>query len=100
MNFNDWEMKRTLLIFLSLLVAAASVAAQTKYSLQGKVFDSKTGTELAGAAITLKETNTVWAESNSSGTFTLRITAGEYTLVVSLIGYQTLEQQNHLMRLW
>lgn len=96
MNFNDWEMKRTLLIFLSLLIAVASVAAQTKYSLHGKVVDSKSGAELAGAAVTLKETNTVWAESNSSGNFTLRIPGGEYTLAVSLVGYQTLEQQIHI----
>lgn len=85
-------MKRILLVFV-LLIAWANLIAQTRYSLQGKVVDSKSGTALAGAAVTIKENNTVWAESNSSGEFQLKLYKGNYTLKVSLVGYQPLEQQ-------
>ena len=84
-------MKRILQILLFVMVAA-NLFAQNRYSLQGSVVELKSREPLPSAAVTVKENNTIWAETDLEGKFTLKLPKGKYTLVVQLTGYQTLEQ--------
>jgi len=67
----------------------ATVAANAKASISGKVLDIKTGESLAGVAITVEGTN-IKVYSDLDGSFTVNgITPGNYNLVLSLISYKS-----------
>ena len=87
-------MKRILLLF-TFLVLAISAVAQGKYSLKGTVSDTA-GEPLQSVTVTVKENGSIWSETGESGTFSLKMAGGTYTIVFSLVGYQTLEQQINL----
>ena len=87
-------MKRILLLF-TFLVLAISAVAQGKYSLKGTVSDIA-GEPLQSVTVTVKENGSIWSETGESGTFSLKMAGGTYTIVFSLVGYQTLEQQINL----
>ena len=87
-------MKRILLLF-TFLVLAISAVAQGKYSLKGTVSDTA-GEPLQSVTVTVKENGSIWSETGESGTFSLKMSGGTYTIVFSLVGYQTLEQQINL----
>lgn len=60
-------------------------------SLSGYVFDSETGKALAGANVVI---GTIGAATNSDGYFTIKgLVPADYTLVVSVIGYQKYQQK-------
>ena len=84
-------MKRILLSILFSIIATLSVA-QAKYTLQGSV-TGISGEPLQSVTVTVKENNTLWGETGETGTFKLKMAAGNYTLVFTLVGYQTLEQK-------
>ena len=71
--------------------AASAAMSQDRYSLHGSVVDSKSGEPLAGVAVTVRDNSSLWAETDAYGKFTLKMPKGSYVLVVSLVGYQTLE---------
>ena len=83
-------MKRTFLLLL-FLVFAANAVAQKKHSLFGTVC-STDGEPLVSATVTIKENNKIWAETDEQGKFSLSLPVGKYTLVVSLVGFQQLEE--------
>jgi len=72
--------------FISLIVLSSSAFAQG--ILRGKITDSEEGLSLAGARISLIDTE--WgAVSNKNGEFTiLRVPTGSYQIKVNYIGYQ------------
>jgi hypothetical protein len=76
------------LIFMLLLQVAAN--AQQKFTISGNIKDKKTGESLIGAAIKLQELNggTV---TNSYGFFSLTVPAGNYSLLASYVGYETVQ---------
>lgn len=87
-------MKKNVLSHLFLLLfilVCESLSAQKNYVLQGEILNAE-GLPIEFATVTVKENNTVWTESDSKGRFRLKLPKGDYTLVVSLIGFQTLEQ--------
>ena len=71
--------------------AASAAMSQDRYSLHGSVVDSKSGEPLAGVAVTVRDNSSLWAETDAYGKFALKMPKGSYVLVVSLVGYQTLE---------
>ncbi len=76
------------LIFMLLFQVAAY--AQQKFTISGNIKDKKTGESLIGAAIKLQELNggTV---TNSYGFFSLTVPAGNYSLLASYVGYETVQ---------
>jgi outer membrane receptor protein involved in Fe transport len=83
-------MKKILLILL-ILIASMPLYSQSTGNLSGKVTDASTGEDLIGVNIILKGTY-YGAASDLNGNFRIeRITAGSYTVEVSLIGYKTLQ---------
>jgi TonB-linked SusC/RagA family outer membrane protein len=79
--------RRMLLLFL---VAAGSVAFGQERSISGTVSDRSTNESLPGASVMIKGTS-IGSITDIDGKFTLKIPSGENTLVVSYIGFETVE---------
>jgi hypothetical protein len=82
---------------LTILLLAFDATAQTPPSalstatLEGKVTETRTGEALTGATVFLKGTP-FGSTTNTNGGFKITAPAGDYTLEVRLIGYETLEK--------
>ncbi len=73
------------------LCVASTLAAQTSYTVTGKVTDAATGAPLPFAAVMLKGTF-ISTETNAAGEFTIAHTDKSHTLIVFQYGYTTKEQ--------
>ncbi len=78
----------TLLLFGLTLASSA----QTKYTVSGVVKDAKTGEELIGAVVFVKDQPSLGASTNNYGFYSLTLPAGNYTLVYKYLGYENNEQ--------
>ncbi|MFC5270232.1 TonB-dependent receptor [Adhaeribacter terreus] len=76
------------LFILFFLVSSFPSLAQNKYTISGYVRDSRTGEELIGASVAVKEMPATGAVTNSYGFYSLSIPEGKYTLVAQYIGYE------------
>ncbi len=87
-------MHKTFYAFLlgcCLLYAPAAIA-QKKYTISGTVKDVATGETLIGATVKLQELQQGGAATNAYGFFSLSAPVGDFTLVVTYVGYQTITQ--------
>ncbi len=73
-------------LFVSLLLA------QDKFTVSGSVKDGRTGEELIGASVRLKEKPSVGTVTNEYGFFSLTLDKGTYTLLIDFIGYSQAER--------
>ena len=91
-------MKKIRGLFLSFLLLLISISAfsQHKTMISGKVLSTEK-TTVEFATVYLKGTN-YGGTTNEEGIYHLQAPAGEYTLVVSAIGYKTVEKPVKLMR--
>ena len=91
-------MKKIRGLFLSFLLLLISISAfsQHKTMISGKVLSTEK-TTVDFATVYLKGTN-YGGTKNEEGIYHLQAPAGEYTLVVSAIGYKTVEKPVKLMR--
>ena len=91
-------MKKIRGLFLSflLLLICISAFSQHKTMISGKVLSTEK-TTVDFATVYLKGTN-YGGTTNEEGIYHLQAPAGEYTLVVSAIGYKTVEKPVKLMR--
>lgn len=91
-------MKKIRGLFLSFLLLLISISAfsQHKTMISGKVLSTEK-TTVDFATVYLKGTN-YGGTTNEEGIYHLQAPAGEYTLVVSAIGYKTVEKPVELMR--
>ena len=91
-------MKKIRGLFLSFLLLLISISAfsQHKTMISGKVLSTEK-TTVDFATVYLKGTN-YGGTTNEEGIYHLQAPAGEYTLVVSDIGYKTVEKPVKLMR--
>jgi hypothetical protein len=78
-----------LVTFVSLIPNAK---AQKRYTIDGIVKDVATGETLIGASVRLKEIQQNGAATNGYGFFSVTAPEGDYTVVISYIGYETLSQ--------
>lgn len=74
-------------LFVSLLLA------QDKFTVSGSVKDGRTGEELIGASVRLKEKPSVGTVTNEYGFFSLTLDKGTYTLLIDFIGYSQVERE-------
>lgn len=91
-------MKKIRGLFLSFLLLLIPISAfsQHKTMISGKVLSTEK-TTVDFATVYLKGTN-YGGTTNEEGIYHLQAPAGEYTLVVSAIGYKTVEKPVKLMR--
>lgn len=80
-------MQKQITTFVLILLASMSIVYAGQGNLKGKVKDAETGEPLIGATVLLKGTNH-GAATDVDGNFSITaITSGQYTIVVSFIGY-------------
>ncbi|WP_299159250.1 TonB-dependent receptor [uncultured Tenacibaculum sp.] len=84
-------------LFLSLLIFFfISVGyAQVKFTISGTLKDQSNGETLLGATIFLKGTS-IGTTTNEYGFYSLTAPKGNYVLIVSYIGYKTIEKEIEL----
>lgn len=76
-------------MFVSALLSSTAWAG---IDISGRITDAETGETLPGVVVTL-DGDYVWAVSDESGSYMLRnVAKGEYTLEVSMIGYETVKE--------
>ncbi len=79
-----------LFTFLIILTFPLLVNGQSKYSVSGYVKDATTGETLIGANVYLKET-LKGTSTNSYGYYSFTVPEGDYTLVITFLGYKSIE---------
>ena len=80
----------------TLLLCGACVTdtfAQKNYTLSGYIKDSKTGEELIGAVVVIKEIPATGVSTNAYGFFSITLPEGNYTVSVQYLGYELNSQQ-------
>ncbi|NJX14018.1 TonB-dependent receptor [Tamlana crocina] len=85
-------MKHTL---LGLGLLFSSLICAQNYTIRGKVKDAKNGETLMGATVFLKGTSS-GAVTNNYGFYSLTASQGNYTLIVSYMGYQDITKEVNL----
>jgi len=92
-------MKFFRLFYLALLFPTISTTAyaQKKVTISGYLKDAVSGESLAGALIIVQETG-IKASANTYGFYSLSLSAGDYKLSYSYMGYQQDERSVSLMR--
>ena len=80
-------MKFKLVLFIVLFV---SIAANARI-VRGVIKDAKTGEEIIGASVVVKEEPSKGTVSGLNGSFNLNLDYGKCTLICSYIGYETYE---------
>src|SRR5690606_33660033 len=81
-------MKKFLSFFICLMLLAASSWAQKKISLSGYIKDASSGETLIGASVYVQQSQT-GTVSNNYGFYSISLPEGEYTFVVSYLGFTT-----------
>jgi len=90
---------RTLYLLLFCLITVSAFAQSPSFSLQGKVVTLTDDNILPGATVKLTQNdeNALYTTTNGSGEFQFNnLSAGEYTLVITYVGYQKIEQTLNL----
>jgi hypothetical protein len=86
------------IIYLGLLFVIVNLAnAQSKVTLSGYVRDETSGEDLIGAMVLVQGTQN-GVVTNMYGFYSLTLTPGEYTIVVSYLGYSSLSLQKNISR--
>ena len=80
-------MKKIVLAF-ALFVATTSVNAM---EVKGKIRDAKTGEEIIGASVVVKEEPSKGAVSGLDGSFSISVNRPTFTLICTYIGYKSYE---------
>ena len=80
------------IIFLFLLFCGLESSAQNKFTLNGYVRDSLSKETLIGATLQVKEL-TRGVSTNQYGYYSLTLPEGEYTFIISFVGYFPVEQK-------
>jgi hypothetical protein len=82
----------TLLSAILLMLIHTSSHAQKRFTVSGTFKDALTGETLIGATVRIKELPQTGTASNSYGFYSLSAPAGEYTLIYTYVGYETVSK--------
>lgn len=83
-------------LLLNIVLFIPTAFAQKSFTISGTIKDATTGETLIGATVRLQELQQNGAATNSYGFFSLTAPAGDFTLIASYIGYQTITQRVRL----
>lgn len=83
-------MRKLFCITISLLFTI-SIFASGKHTISGTISDLSTGESLIGASVLIKEMPGIGVSSNTYGYFSITLPEGKFTMVISYLGYKTLE---------
>ncbi len=82
-------MIKYILIFLSSILFCYHSYAQEKYTISGTISDASSGETLIGATATIKEIPNIGTVTNAYGFYSLTVPKGNYSVVISYIGYNS-----------
>ncbi len=82
---------RYLAFLLTTMISTLAIAQQG--TIRGKVLDDKTGEELIGVTVLIKNTSN-GATTDLDGEFSIDVAAGSYDLQISYVSYQTILIEN------
>ena len=82
-------MKKSVILGLALLTAAGANAM----NLKGKIKDAKTGEEIIGASVVVKEEPSKGAVTGLDGSFSLSVNRPTFTIICTYIGYKNYEMK-------
>ncbi len=85
---------RARLYLLLILAIPGSLFAGTMGKIAGRITDKTTGEPLIGAHVILKDLKSGASTNENGEYFILNVSPGTYTLVVSMIGYETVSVSN------
>ena len=80
-------------LIIGLFLLISSVSAQSTVVVSGSVRDKQTGESLIKAVVRIQELPNVGIVSNEYGFYSLSLPKGNYSVVVSQVGYETLVQK-------
>ena len=83
-------MKKRVILGLALLTIGAGASAM---NLKGKIKDAKTGEEIIGASVVVKEEPSKGAVTGLDGSFSLSVNRPTFTIVCTYIGYKNYEMK-------
>ena len=83
---------KNLLLLLTILIGFTTVTAQKKSTLSGYIRDAETGEEMIGATVFIKELKT-GGSANIYGFYSVSVAPGQYTVVFSFLGNQSITKQ-------
>ncbi len=86
---------KKLYVILLLFVTGVIVAQQKKYTISGTLKDVSNGETLYGATVYIQNT-TLGTITNEYGFYSLTAPEGDYTLVISYVGYASVEKEIRL----
>jgi hypothetical protein len=87
---NNYRIVTTsLLLIQSIVLIAQTTVDKTKYTISGYAKDAKTGEELIGATIVIKELVATGVSTNAYGFYSITIPEGNYTVSSQFLGYDT-----------
>jgi hypothetical protein len=79
-----------LLLFFCGWLMLPNARAQNKYTISGTIKDTLTGESLIGASITTAGFKQTGVLTNDYGYYSISLPAGDYTLVISYVGYKSI----------
>ena len=82
-------MRKIILGALFFLVNMGFLSAQNKYTISGYIKDVKTGEQLIGASVVIKEIPATGVNTNAYGFYSITIPEGKYTVMAQFTGYKT-----------
>lgn len=85
-------MGKSFLLF-SFLLLTLSAFGQKNGTISGTIKDASTGETLIGATVRIKEIPQSGTTTNSYGFYSISAPVGDYTLIYSYIGYETMARQ-------
>jgi len=83
-------------LWLAFLIFIPSVFAQQRFTISGHVKDDKTGEDLIGATISVKDLSGLGAVTNAYGFYSLTLPAGKYEIIYHYMGYGSHSTQLNL----
>jgi carboxypeptidase-like protein/TonB-dependent receptor-like protein len=83
---------RQILILFYTLFIFSNTNAQEKHTINGIISDSKSNETLIGVNIHVKNSK-AYSFTNEYGFYSLTLPKGNYTLLISIVGYQTVEKE-------
>ena len=88
---------RLFFLFVFFLVQHLAIAQQ-RFTVSGHISDAKTGEDLIGATVSIKNRSGVGSVTNAYGFYSLTLPAGQYQIVTQYAGYLTQSQPVDLNR--
>ncbi|SDT63254.1 TonB-dependent Receptor Plug Domain [Mucilaginibacter mallensis] len=82
-----------LFLFFCLSLTVISAFGQKNGTISGTIKDASTGETLIGATVRIKELSQSGTSTNSYGFYSISAPEGDYTLIYTYVGYQTISKQ-------